>query len=108
MNTDIGIDEFAELFGRQRVTSTLRKMADIELSHCRLDLVKARQTLRPFEERFGMSSEDAWGKYNRGDLGDDLDIMEWMGVYENYLSIEKQLQRIKSSRVYAELRNSTH
>jgi len=108
MNTDIGMDEFAALFGKQRVKSTLKKMADIEINHCRLNLAKARTALHPFEKRFKMSSKDAWEKYNRGDLGDDLDIMEWMGLYENCLSFEKQLQRIKNSRAYADLIHSTH
>ena len=108
MQTDAAIEEFSSLFGEQRVKSTLRKMADIEISHCRLDLKKAREALRPFEDRFQMASRDAWEKYNSGRLGDDLDIMEWMGLYENCLALERQLNRIKESRVYAELLDSTH
>ena len=108
MHTDTAIKEFSSLFGEQRVKSTLRKMADIEISHYQLDLKNAGAALRPFEERFQMTSQEAWERYNSGRLGDDLDIMEWMGLYENCLALEQQLKRIKESRTYAELLHSTH
>lgn len=108
MQTDAAINEFSSLFGEQRVKSTLRKMADIEISHCRLDLKNADKALRPFEERFGMTSRQAWERYNKGQLGDELDIMEWMGLYENHLALKQQLQRIQDSQAYAEFQLSTH
>jgi len=108
MQTDMAIEEFSSLFGEQRVKSTLRKMADIEISHCRLDLKNAKAALHPFEKRFQMTSIDAWERFNSGRMGDDLDIMEWMGLYENCLALKQQLKRIKGSRAYAELLHSTH
>jgi len=108
MQTDTAIKEFSSLFGEQRVKNTLRKMADIEISHCRLDLKNAGKALRPFKKRFGMTSRQAWERYNNGLLGDDLDIVKWMGLYENYLALKQQLKQIKDSPTYAELRCSTH
>ncbi len=108
MQTDMAIEEFSSLFGEQRVKNTLRKMVDIEVSHCRLDLKNARTSLRPFEERFQMTSQQAWERFNNGQLGDELDIMEWMGLYENCLALEQQLKRIMESRAYAEFLHSTH
>ncbi len=108
MNTDTGLEEFSSLFGEKRVKGTLKKMADIEINHCLLNIKKARKVLLPFEERFQMTSEEAWGKFNKGKLGDDIDIMEWMGLYENCLAHEQQLKRIKNSRAYADLVHSTH
>ena len=108
MNTNIGIEEFSSIFGEKRVRTTLRKMADIEINHCLLDIKKAKKVLLPFEERFQMTSEVAWQKYINGQLGDDVDIMEWMGLYENCQAFERQFERIKNSRAYAELIHSTH
>ena len=108
MNTDIAIDDFSTLFGERRVRGTLKAMADVEISHCLLNIKKAREVLRPFEERFHFSSVEAWEKYGKGELGDDIDIMEWVGLYENCLAYEEQLERIKNSRVYAELLHSTN
>ncbi len=108
MNTAAGIDEFASLFGKKRVQGTLKKMADIEISHCLLNIHKARERLIPFENRFQMDSDEAWKKYRKGELGDDIEVMEWMGLYENCLAFEQQLERIKSSRAYAELVHSTN
>ena len=108
MNTDTRIDEFSSLFGEKRVKGTLKKMADIEINHCLLNIKKAREVLLPFEKRFQITSEDAWKKYSKGELGDDIDIMEWIGLYENCLAFEQQLERIKNSRTYAELVRSTN
>lgn len=108
MNTDTGIEGFSSLFGEKRVKTTLKKMADIEINHCQLNIKKSRKILLPFEERFQMTSEDAWEKYSKGKLGDEIDIMEWMGLYENCLAYEQQLERIKNSRAYADLVHSTH
>jgi hypothetical protein len=108
MQTNMAIEEFSSLFGEQRVKNTLKKMADIEISHCRLDLKNARASLRPFEDRFQMTSRQAWEHFNNGQLGDELDIMEWMGLYENFLHLELQLKRIMESRAYAEFLHSTH
>jgi len=108
MNIDIQLEEFSSLFGEKRVKGTLKKMADIEISHCLLNIRKSREALIPFEKRFKIKSEEAWKKYAKGELGDDIDIMEWMGFYENYLAFEQQLKRIKNSRAYAELVHSTN
>lgn len=51
-----------------------------------------------FEIRFCLSSEDAWQAYHRGELGDDMDIMEWMALYENLLEYQvEQRSHLKSS-----------
>ncbi len=38
--------------------------------------------------------ETAWEEFQSGKLGDDTDIIEWMMLYENYLALEKQRNRI--------------
>ncbi len=51
-----------------------------------------------FENRFSLSSEDAWQAYHRGELGDDMNIMEWMALYENLLEYQaEQMSHLKSS-----------
>ena len=102
MNIDKGIKEFSSLFGEKRVRGTLKKMADIEISHCLLNIQKNREKLRPFEEQYQLTSEAAWEKYGRGEFDDEINIMEWMGLYENCLALEQQLKRIKNSRSYVE------
>lgn len=108
MNKDIELEEFSSVFGEKRVKGTLKKMADIEINHCQFNIEKVKETLKPFENRFQMNSDEAWKKYQKGELGDDINIMEWMGLYENYIAFYKQLNRIKNSRTYAELVRSTN
>jgi len=59
-----------------------------------LKISNVNSELFPFEKRFNMSSERAWEEFNKGALGDDMDIMEWMGLYENLLDFKDEYQRI--------------
>jgi len=64
------------------------------MERCFQKIEKLREELAPFEERFGMSSQEAWTAFQNGKLGDDGDIMEWMMLFENFLALQKQLNRI--------------
>ncbi len=52
-----------------------------------------------FEQKYKMRTEKFYARFMRGDMGDDMDIMEWAGVYELYLDakaeVEFQLDTIK-------------
>lgn len=36
-----------------------------------------QKQLRKFERKFSLSSEDFYERYQRGEMGDDLEIMRW-------------------------------
>jgi len=88
------VRKMAGILGEERIISTLKKLAEIEAGHCLLKISNVNSELFPFEKRFNMSSERAWEEFNKGALGDDMDIMEWMGLYENLLDFKDEYQRI--------------
>ncbi|MDZ7697283.1 MAG: hypothetical protein U5R49_10285 [Deltaproteobacteria bacterium] len=55
---------------------------------------KLKEELALYERRFGMNSQGAWVAYQKGELGDDGDIMEWMMLFENYRALERQNDRL--------------
>ena len=50
---------------------------------------KLKEELTHYERQLGMDSQKAWSEYQKGKLGDDGDIMEWMMLFENYQALER-------------------
>jgi hypothetical protein len=44
------------------------------------------ERLREYERRYGYSTIEFYRRYKRGDLGDDIDLMTWAGLYHLYLT----------------------
>lgn len=64
------------------------------------DLIESTQSLAALEQKHRMTSAEFFAKYQRGDMGDDLDFIEWAGEYKLYLRLrhvlELSLERVMS------------
>ena len=59
-------------------------------------LIAVTKRLSIFEGKYGMSTEDFFDKFSKGQLDDSIDFIEWSNDYQHYLAIrfeiEKQIQ----------------
>ncbi len=46
-----------------------------------------------FEQRHHMSSADFYARYQRGEMGDEADFVEWAGDYQHYLQLKEELEQ---------------
>ena len=46
------------------------------------------RTLVAYEQRYQMSSADFYARYQKGDMGDAADFVEWAGDYQHYLQLK--------------------
>jgi len=46
------------------------------------DLLDLAGELNEYERCYNMSSEDFWARFQRGELGDDMDFIGWAGAYD--------------------------
>lgn len=90
MNLETRSKMVADIMGEAVVHNTLKKMAQVEMGKCLQKMEVMERELAPFEKRFGMNSRDAWTAYQKGTLGDDGDMMEWMMLFENLLALQNQ------------------
>jgi hypothetical protein len=51
------------------------------------------RSLVAYEQRYQMSSADFYARYQRGELGDSTDFVEWAGDYQHYQEIKEELER---------------
>ena len=58
-------------------------------------ILDLRTDLQTFEEKYRLSSEEFYRRYERGELGDDEDFMLWAGMIEMLVSNEKRLQGLE-------------
>ena len=51
------------------------------------------RSLVAYEQRYQMSSADFYARYQRGEIGDSIDFVEWAGDYQHYQEIKQELER---------------
>jgi hypothetical protein len=94
MNTETQVRQIMNVLGEGKVMDTLKRLKEMEESKSLLKINKIRGELAAYESRYGMSSDTAWERFNHGELGDDMDVMEWMALYENLIDFKKEYDRI--------------
>ncbi len=57
--------------------NALRKIVDRQIARDEADLARIEEELRSFETRNGMTSDQFWQQYQRGQLNDTEDFTEW-------------------------------
>ncbi len=94
METQTRIQKVTTILGESLVIETISKLAQIEGQKClrKIDMLKSE--LARYEKQFAMNSEEAWRKYQDGELGDDFDVMEWMSIFENLMALQGQYDRL--------------
>ena len=50
-------------------------------------------SLVAYEQRYQMSSADFYTLYQRGEMGDTADMVEWAGDYQHYVPLKEELEQ---------------
>ena len=59
------------------IDRTVAKLTAMEIARLENDLAQLTERLKVFEQRYGMSTEDFYQKFRAGELGDEMDFVEW-------------------------------
>ena len=51
------------------------------------------RSLVTYEQRYQMSSTDFYARYQKGEMGDTADFVEWAGDYQHYLQLKEELEQ---------------
>jgi hypothetical protein len=55
-------------------------------------LIALSKRLGAFEARYGMSSEAFHVKFNKGQLTDSIDFVEWSNDYQHFLGLKREVE----------------
>jgi hypothetical protein len=50
------------------------------------------RSLVAYEQRYQMSSADFYGRYQKGEMVDSADFVEWAGDYQHYLQLKEEAE----------------
>jgi len=64
------------------VDRAIEKVVTLERQQASKIVADLETRLREFEVRYLMSSEDFYTRFHTGELGDDMDFVEWNAFYE--------------------------
>ncbi len=70
---------------------SIDKLLDRETSRLISQKARLEQQLSDFERRYSFSSEEFYEKFERGELGDAMDFVEWSATYEMTANLRHRL-----------------
>lgn len=62
-------------------------------------LKKTRNNLRSYEDKFKMDSETFYKKYSFGEMGDNMEYIEWAGEIETLKKLERNFKDLSEAEV---------
>jgi hypothetical protein len=46
-----------------------------------------------YEQQYKLSSAEFYARYQRGEMGDTADMIEWAGDYQHYVQLKAELEQ---------------
>lgn len=94
------VSGFAKLYEKSQVSdltaTTLNKLADMEISQSRTDLEATEKDLQEFELRYQLSTAEFFQKWKAGQMGDEMDFVEWASLAQMADRIRERLKILAS------------
>jgi hypothetical protein len=75
----------------------LLKLVRLHVQKYERHLIEVQKELEPFEQQYGISSEEGYRRFMAGEMGDAADIVEWMELYDNVLLYRERLATLRAA-----------
>jgi hypothetical protein len=56
------------------------------------ELLELHQELCVLEGKYGMTSNEFYEKYQRGEMGDDAEVMHWAATYHAFVELKSRVE----------------
>jgi len=80
---------WSEVFDR-----TIDKLLAMEVEQTLAEKEDLERRLAAFETQYGMGSADFYRRFRAGELGDEMDFVEWSVFYEMYQALLQRLDML--------------
>jgi hypothetical protein len=89
----LDFDDFADdpIIDRTITKLLLREAERMGELHNRLSV-----QVQGFEQQYGLQSDEFYARYERGDMGDDMDFIEWASTLDMLSNVKKRLTILES------------
>jgi len=76
------------------VDQAVEKLVALEAERSRNDLQRLEERLSAYEKKYGQSSAAFYAKFRAGEMGDDMDMVEWSALWEMFQSTLQRLDEL--------------
>ena len=90
---------YSQVTASPTIELTIQNIIDRELQTALEQQQTLSQDLRQFEQQYHLTSVEFHQKFHAGQLGDDIDAIEWNACYEIWRSLETTIALLKNSLV---------
>jgi hypothetical protein len=94
------ISGLAKLYEKGQVSDltvqTLNKLVSMEISQGRADLADTEKDLLEFEQRYQMPTAEFFRQWQAGQVGDQMDYVEWASLAQMANRIRERLETLTS------------
>jgi hypothetical protein len=84
---------------KQKLDALVKQALDRESTLLSTAIEKTRTHLSVFEQKYALSSEDFFRRYQAGQTDDSDDFVDWAGEYQIYLSLLEQANTLRDIEV---------
>ena len=75
--------------------NALQKIISHQLARDQADLWVLQRDLAELERRYGISSEEFYGRFQAGQMSDEADFMEWNALYKMATKLRNRLSILR-------------
>lgn len=90
------LESLLRLYGRGYqspvVDRTMEKLISLEIESSQNELKRLAARVEAYERQYGMASDNFYQRFRAGELGDDLDFVEWSIFWDMYRNTKKRLE----------------
>ena len=79
------------------LNSVINKLLCVIREQYRNRLKRYDADLKKFEKQYNISSDILYEKFENGEMGDDMDMFEWVGLVDLRLDLSQKLARIDAA-----------
>jgi predicted transcriptional regulator len=94
------LQALAELYRQSQETGlmdrALEKLLHHEAERSQVQLSQLQADLAEFERRYDLSSGEFYQRFRAGQMGDDMDYVEWASLVQMVHNLEKRLELLQA------------
>ena len=77
------------------LSRAIRKIVEHTKERTSTDVEVLRKDLSDFEAKYGISSDEFFNRFEKGELGDGGDYFEWSAIFQMYKRATERLEMLK-------------
>jgi len=86
----VQLNRVVEAYEKERIMVTNQPRLTQSIAHRLTQLAQLQGDLAEFEAQYALSSREFYPRYARGEMGDDMDFIEWAATLEMIANLNQQ------------------